>query len=378
MHAASAHAEHEHDSSGRDMTPQVSMTAGVDAVPTPATERRQVGDRLRGVAARFLHKPEAGALIGTVAIYLIFLIFGSSNFTSAGGFASWLNVAAELGIIALPVGLVMIAGELDLSVGSVLAASSMTVAIVAGHWEQPMLLAIVLALALGLLVGFVNGVLVTFTKVPSFVVTLATLFALQGATLGLSRKITGSTSVAVDVPEPFKGLLGNLVSDKFSVAIFWWIGVLVVVGYVLHIAPWGNWIYALGGDEVSARASGIPTHRVRIALYMGSALGAALVGVIQTCLYNSAQVANGQSFVFNSIIAVVVGGVVLTGGYGSVFGVLLGTLTFCIVRQGIYFTGWEPDWAALFLGVLVLAAVLLNNTFRRLAVSYKSPRKGSA
>jgi len=110
---------------------------------------------------------------------------------------------------------------------------------------------------------------------------------------------------------------------------------------------------------------------VKIALYMASGLGAALVGVIQTILYNGAQVANGQAFVFNSIIAVVIGGVLLTGGYGSVVGVLLGTLTFAIVNQGIYYTGWNSDWASLILGILILVAVLMNNTFRRLALSHK-------
>lgn len=112
----------------------------------------------------------------------------------------------------------------------------------------------------------------------------------------------------------------------------------------------------------------MPTNKAKIALYAGSGFGAALVGVIQTILYNGAQVANGQSVVFNSIIAVVIGGV-LTGGYGSVVGVLLGTLTFAIVNQGIYYTGWNADWAALILGILLLVAVLMNNTFRRLALS---------
>ena len=110
---------------------------------------------------------------------------------------------------------------------------------------------------------------------------------------------------------------------------------------MLHVSRFGNWIFAVGGDLQSARATGIPTDRVKIGLFMASAFGAALVGVIQTIIYNSAQVANGQSFVFNSIIAVVIGGVLLTGGYGSVVGVMLGTLTFAIVGQGIYYTGWN-------------------------------------
>jgi simple sugar transport system permease protein len=234
-----------------------------------------------------------------------------------------------------------------------------------------MIVGIVLALALGLLVGLINGIIVTRSNVPSLVVTLATLFGLSGLTLGLSRVTTGTTSVALK-PDPLsKSLFGQLIAGQFEVAIFWWIGVAVVVTVMLQMMKYGNWIFAIGGDTESARATGIPVAKVKISLYMASGFCAALVGVIQTILYNGAQVANGQSFVFNSIIAVVIGGVLLTGGYGSVVGIVLGTLTFAIVNQGIYFTGWNSDWAALILGVLILAAVLMNNTFRRLALSYK-------
>ncbi|WP_170322651.1 ABC transporter permease [Acrocarpospora macrocephala] len=314
-------------------------------------------------------RPEVGALIGTLGVFVFFAIFGGAEFLSSAGAASWLNVAAELGIIAVPVGLLMIAGELDLSVGSVLAASSMTLAIVSGHWGGPMILGILLALTIGVATGLVNGLIVTRTNVPSFVVTLATLAALAGLTLGLSRVITGTTSVGLKPDPTSKALFGTLISGQFEVAILWWIAVAGCVAWMLQETRYGNWIFAVGGDKESARATGIPTNKVKIALYVGSGFGAALVGVIQTILYNGAQVANGQSFVFNSIIAVVIGGVLLTGGYGSVIGVILGTLTFAIVNQGIYYTGWNSDWASLILGILLLVAVLMNNTFRRLALS---------
>jgi simple sugar transport system permease protein len=321
------------------------------------------------------HRPEAGALIGTLGVFVFFGLFGGSKFLAQGGTASWLNVAAELGIIAIPVGLLMIAGELDLSVGSVLAASSMTLAIVSGRWGAPMIVGIILALGVGLVTGVVNGILVTLTNVPSFVVTLATNFGVAGLTLGLSRVITGTTSVGLKPDSVSKAVFGTLINGQFEVAIFWWIGVAVLVGWVLQMTKYGNWVLAVGGDKVSARACGIPTNQLKVVLYASSGFGASLVGVIQTILYNGAQVANGQSFVFNSIIAVVVGGVLLTGGYGSVLGVVLGTLTFAIVNQGIYYTGWNADWASFILGVLILAAVLMNNTFRRLALSASAGKK---
>lgn len=348
------------------MTALTPQQPSADTAAAPLTSSgRSLGTLVR--------RPETGALIGTIGVFIFFSVFGGAQFLSPGGAASWLNVGSELGIIAIFVGLLMIAGELDLSVGAVLASSSMTLAVVSGFWDLPVFVGIALALALGLTVGFINGVLVTRTRVPSFVVTLATMSALAGLTLGLARVITGTTSVAIEAGPVAKALFGTLIDGKFEVAILWWIGIVLLVGWVLHVTPYGNWIFAVGGDLESARSTGIPTDRVKIALYMGSGFGAALVGVLQCILYNSAQVASGQSFVFNSIIAVVIGGVLLTGGYGSVIGVVFGTLTFAIVNQGIYYTGWNSDWAALILGVLLLAAVLMNNTFRKMALSY-TPR----
>lgn len=323
----------------------------------------------RGGIASLVRRPEFGALVGVLAVYIFFAIAGGEAFLAPGGSASWLNRAAELGIIALPVALVMIAGDLDLSVGSVLAASSMTLSIASGFYGLPIAIGIVLALTLGVVVGVLNGILVTRTNLPAFVVTLATNFSVAGLTLGLTRLLVGSTAVSLDVEPWAKFLFGDLINGQFEGAIFWWLAFALIISWVLYQSPWGNWIYAIGGDVISARAAGIPVEKVRISLFAASGFGAAFVGVIQTCLYNGSQVAMGQSFVFNSIIAVVVGGVLLTGGYGSTIGVVLGTLTFAIVSAGIYYTGWNADWAALILGILLLIAVLANNSFRRRALS---------
>ena len=326
-----------------------------------------------------LRRPETGSLIGLVSVFIFFAVFGGETFMSASGAASWLNIAAELGIIALPVGLLMIAGHLDLSVGSVIPASSMTVAIVSGHFGLPMPVGIAASLLLGLAIGFLNGYLIIRTDLPSFVVTLGTLFAVAGLTLGLSVLVAGSTSVALKSDPVSKMLFGDFIDGKFEVVLLWWIAAAVFVSYLLSHTKYGNWILALGGDKVSARNAGIPTDRLNVALYMASGLCAAFVGMCQAILYNSAQVSAGQSFIFNSIIAVVIGGVMLTGGYGSALGIVLGTMTFAIVNQGIYYTGFDANWASLIIGVLLLAAVLLNNTFRTMALTHSTPRaKGKA
>lgn len=321
-------------------------------------------------------RPEFGAFIGVVVIYLFFTIFGGTSFTALGGTASWINIAAELGIIALPVSLVMIAGDLDLSVGSTLAAGGVTTAVLSGYFSLPTPIGIFAGLSLGTLIGFLNGFIVVRTNLPSFVVTLATNFAVFGLMLGLTKLITGTVAVSIK-PDPIsKAILGTYLFGQFETAIILWLIIAAVISWILYKSPWGNWIYAIGGDPISARLTGIPVDKVRIALFTGSGFAASLVGVMQTILYDGAQVNAGQSFVFNSIIAVVVGGVLLSGGYGSTVGVLLGTMTFAIVNQGIYYTGWDSEWASLILGILLLIAVLTNNTFRRLAISGRS-RKGS-
>jgi simple sugar transport system permease protein len=322
-----------------------------------------------------VRRPETGSFLGLAAVFVFFTIFGGSNFASASGAASWLNVAASLGIVAIPIGLLMIAGELDISIGSMIPAGSVTLAIISGHFHAPILVGIGAALALGAVVGFINGLLVIRTAVPSFIVTLGTLFAVAGLTLGLCVILTGTTSVAIKAGPEAKFLLGQFIGGAFQVTIFWWIATAIIFGFILHFSRYGNWILAMGGDKVSARNAGIPTERMTILLFMCSSVSAAFVGLSQAILYNSAQVSSGQSYIFNAIIAVVVGGVLLTGGYGSVFGIVLGTLTFAIVNQGIYYTGFDANWASLIIGILLLLAVLMNNTFRKLALAY-TPGRG--
>jgi simple sugar transport system permease protein len=322
-----------------------------------------------------LRRPETGAFLGLLFVFIFFAIFGSARFVQPSGAASYLNIAANLGIVALPVGLLMIAGELDISIGAMIPAGAMTVAIVSGYYGAPIIVGMAASLALGLVVGLINGFLTVRTAVPSLIITLGTLFAMQGLVLGLSVLLTGTTSVALYAPEWAKWLFGRFIANSFQVIIFWWILVAIIYGFIVHFTRYGNWLFAMGGDRESARNVGIPTDKVTMTLFVASSVSAAFVGMCQTLLYNSAQVSGGMSFIFNSIVAVVVGGVLLTGGFGSVVGIFFGTLTFAVVNQGIYFTQFDPNWASLIIGVLLLLAVLMNNTFRKMALTY-NPKRG--
>ena len=326
---------------------------------------------------RLFRRPESGALLGMVFVIAFFTIFGGALFLSPQGIASWLNVAAPLGIIAVPIGFLMIAGELDISIGAMIPAASMSIGILSGYYGLPIWIGITATLALGVVVGLINGLIVVRTAVPSLIVTMGTLFAVAGLVLFLSITLTSNVSVALTAPPWAKAVFGSFVGGTFQILIFWWLGLTALYFYFLHLSPWGNWVFALGGDKVSARNAGIPTERLTIGLFVLSSVSASFVGLCQTILFNSAQVSTGQSFIFNSIISVVVGGVLLTGGFGSVVGITFGTITFAVVNQGIYFTDFDRNLSSFIIGVMLLIAVLMNNTFRKMALSYM-PKKAGA
>jgi len=249
----------------------------------------------------------------------------------------------------------------------VIGASTLTLSAGSGYFHIALWMSLLLALGIAVVTGLINGFVTVATRLPSFIVTLATYLGLAGATLAITRILTKNTTLSLYTKGALHGLFAGSV-HQFNASIIWWFGIAIVAGYILTRTVFGNWSMATGGDREAARQSGVPTDRVKILLFVSSSVGAALVGVIQALEYNGGTVGQGQEFVFDAIIVAVIGGTLLTGGYGSAIGVVFGAMTYGIVSVGIYYTGWPADWAQLILGVLLLAAVLTNNYFRRLAV----------
>ncbi len=312
------------------------------------------------------------SLVGIIAFYAI---FGGVSLGKLFGAASWVNFAANLGIVAIPVGILMMSGELDISIGAMIPAGSMTTAILSGHYELPIAVGMLGALSVGVLVGLVNGILTVKTTVPSLIITLGTLIAMQGIILSASVLLTGNASVPLTAPDWTKFAFGQLIGGSYQVIIFWWLLLTATLAFVVHRTRYGNWVFAMGGDRESARNLGIPASGVTVILFVLSATSACFVGMCQAILFNSAQVSGGMNFIFNAIVSVVVGGVLLTGGYGSVIGIFFGTLTFAIVNQGIYFTQIDRNWSNLIIGVTLLIAVAMNEWFRRTAINYSGPKE---
>jgi simple sugar transport system permease protein len=318
-----------------------------------------------------LTRPELAAIGGAILVFAFFAIAaGDSGFLTFGGTISYLQVAAQLGIVAVPVALLMINGEFDLSVGSMVGAAGIIIAITVTQYGWPLFAGVLLACAVALLVGLFNGYLVIKTGLPSFIVTLAMLFALRGLTIGFSRLITGRTQIgglgsATEGDILFPVFAGEIAG--VPVSVIWWLGLAVLGTWVLQRTTFGNWIFGAGGDKVAARNVGVPVNRVKIILFMCTALSAALLATIQVMDAGSADVLRGELLELQAIAASVIGGVLLTGGYGSVIGAVFGALIFGMVQQGIFFTGVNTDWFQVFVGVMLLIAVLLNNVIRNRA-----------
>ncbi len=328
---------------------------------------RPIGGRHR--LRRVIYRPEFGALLAALIVYAFFAWGTRGNgFVTLNGTASWMNSTAELGILAVPVALLLIGGEFDLSIGAMVGMTSIVLAAGTTHYGLPIGISILIAVLVGVAVGLINGITTVKTGLPSFIVTLGMMMAILGTSLGLARAIVGSPIVSLNTEGFFEGLFASR-WRQFNVSILWWFGVAGLATWVLARTRTGNWILATGGDTQSAREAGVPTDRVKIGLFVAVSLGAVLVGIIQALEFNSGDVSRGTAFIFNTIIASVIGGVLLRGGYGSAFGAVLGAITFGVVSVGIFYTGWETDWAQLFLGVLLFAAVLANNFFRKLALS---------
>jgi simple sugar transport system permease protein len=355
-------------------------------------------ERVRKVSliSKLLSRPELGAIAGTILVFVFFgITAGSSGLFSAKGIVNFLEVSAQLGILATAVSLLMISGEFDLSVGSMIGFAGIIIAIPPIMWGWPVWASVLLAFASCAAVGYFNGLMVVTTGLPSFIVTLGSLFMLRGLTLGVTRGITGRTQASglheysdndwitpLFAGQIFRapvqwlsdiGLLekradGLPAIGGIPVSIIWWIGLTLFCTWILTRTRFGNWIFAAGGEPNAARNMGVPVARTKITLFVFTAVAAALFAAIQVLVTGSADTLRGNQKEFEAIIAVVIGGNLLTGGYGSAIGALFGALIFGVVQMGIFYTGIDTDWFKLFMGATMVIAVLFNSYVRSRAM----------
>ena len=361
-----------------------------------ATEATPVADeriKQESFMAGLMKRPELGAIAGVILVTIFFLFSADSSMFTLAGFMNFMSPAAQLGILAIGAALLMIGGEFDLSLGSMVAFAGLVFGACVVTLELSLIIAIPATMVFAMIVGSINGQIVVRSGLPSFIVTLAFLFIFRGLSLVGLKWATGGSTQLRGVREATEGdfltpfFSGDMFQGVFlqfaemglidtfkngapkvtgvPVEILWFIAIAVIATYVLLRTPVGNWIFASGGDPQAASNSGVPVRKVKISLFMVTACCAALVAVITVLDSGSTDARRGFQKEFEAIIAAVIGGCLLTGGYGSAIGAFFGAIIFGMVLIGLSYTQIDQDWYLVFLGGMLLVAVLFNNMIRK-------------
>ncbi|MCC3717258.1 ABC transporter permease [Rouxiella badensis] len=312
---------------------------------------------------------EGRAFFALLLIIIVFSIMSPNYFNSA----NFLTMASHVAIFGLPaIGmlLVILNGGIDLSVGSTLGLAG----VFAGFLMQgvnlqafgvilyfPVWAVVILTLALGAVVGLINGVLVAVFRVPAFVATLGSLYVARGIALLMTNGLTYNKLSGESV-------LGNTGFDwlgfnrifNIPIGVLTLCVIALACGFLLSRTAFGRWLYASGGNERAASLSGVPVKRVKITVYVLSGVCAAIAGLVLSSQLTSAGPTAGTTYELTAIAAVVIGGAALTGGRGNVRGTLLGAFVIGFLSDGLVIIGVSAYWQTVFTGAVIVLAVLLN------------------
>ena len=345
-----------------------SSTTTPDTQPAPPSKSSSDAPApvKRSLASKVLTRPEIGAIAAAIAIFVFFFAIAPA-FRTLPSFSTVLYASSTIGIVAVGVALLMIGGEFDLSSGVSVVTSALAAALITYQLSLNMWVGVILSLIVALAIGFINGYLVVRTKIPSFLITLSTFFALRGINLGVTKATTGTVASAnVSQLDGFTSAHAVFASDiplgfmTVKITVLWWLLFVAIASWILLRTKIGNWIFAVGGNQDSARAVGVPVPKVKIGLFMGVSFLAWFYGMHLLFNFSSVQSGLGVGNEFIYIIAAGVGGALLTGGYGSAAGAAVGAFIFGMTTQGIVFAGFDPNWFYTFLGAMLLLAVLVN------------------
>jgi simple sugar transport system permease protein len=355
------------------------MSQTLETAPPPV-ERTAEPPR-KSLLTILLERPEIGAFVAAVAIFVFFFAV-APPFRSLAAFSTVLYDSSTIGIMAVGVALLMIGGEFDLSAGVAVITAALTAAMLSYELSLNLWVGAIVALALALTIGFANGWLVMKTGIPSFLVTLSTFFMLQGINLGVTKLLTGTVATTnisnMDGFDTLRAIFASSITIggfTLRITVFWWLLFVALATWLLIRTRVGNWVFAVGGNAASARAVGVPVKAVKIGLFMGVGSLAWFYGMHRLYAFSTVQSGEGVGNEFLYIIAAVVGGCLLTGGYGSPVGAAIGAFIFGMTRQGIVYAGWDPSWYRFFLGAMLLIAVVVNLYVRQYASSRKVPTK---
>jgi ribose transport system permease protein len=303
--------------------------------------------------AKFFRSTVAGPLVAFLVV-AAFVSLATPRFLQAQNLSNVSLQVATVAVVAIGATLVILTGGIDLSPGSTVALVTCTLAILVKNMGLPLPVGIFLVLILGIVLGFINGLFSTYGKIPSFIVTLATMSIYRG----LAFLITNGTPIFSVSPalEPlFYGKLISIPLPFYYVVILYSLGAL----FLRNTIP-GRAIYAVGGNESAARLTGIAVNRSRMMAFVIAGLTAAIGGVLLAAWLNSGSPNYGAELGLQSIAAAVIGGASLAGGYGSMIATLVGALTVAIVQNGLNLLAVPASWQEITLGIVIVLAVGLD------------------
>ena len=331
----------------------------------------------RNPLQKLLGRPEVGALVGAIVLFVFFASV-SQTFIQPNALATVLYGSSTIGIMAVGVSLLMIGGEFDLSTGVAVISSALTASMFSWYFSMNVWVGVALALVVSVGIGYINGWILMKTKLPSFIVTLATFLMLTGLNLGLTRMIGGGvSSPSISTMDGYASAQAvfsssvNIGGVDVKNTVFIWIVLVAVASWVLLRTKVGNWIFAVGGDANAARAVGVPVKATKIGLFMAVGFCGWILGMHNLFAFDAVQSGEGVGNEFLYIIAAVIGGCLLTGGYGSAVGGAIGAFIFGMANKGIVYAQWNPDWFKFFLGLMLLLATIVNLIVKRRADSSK-------
>jgi len=315
---------------------------------------------------RFMLRPESTALAAVVILFIVFTILSPDLFPAKLTYISIMAVAAELGIMSIGVTLLMIGGHFDLSVGAVLGLTSYVAVVLMRDFGLSPIVATPAAVAVGAILGALNGIIVVRFRIHSFVVTLGTMLIWRGIVIAL----TGGFPMTVKIPPLFKDVMAAPLIFGFRMSMVWFIVIGLIATFLLTRTKFGNWVQACGQNPQAARNLGVPVDRVTIILFMIASSLAAVSGIIQVARFASVDALRGEGMELQAVAVTVIGGTLLSGGYGSVIGTILGAITFGMIQVGLVLAGAPGHFFRTLTGLIVVLAVILNtDVARRLAKS---------
>jgi ribose/xylose/arabinose/galactoside ABC-type transport system permease subunit/ABC-type branched-subunit amino acid transport system ATPase component len=311
-------------------------------------------------------RPETTALAAVITLFIIFSILSPGLFPTKETYISVMSVAAELGILSIGVTLLMIGGHFDLSVGAALGLTSYIVVALMRDLSVPPIVAAPAAVAAGAVLGALNGAIVVRFRIHSFVVTLGTMLIWRGVLIAL----TGGFPMTVAIPPAFKAIMAGPLLDGFRMSMLWFFVIGALGTFLLLGTKFGNWIQARGQNEQAARNLGVPVDCTTVVLFAFTSALAAVVGVIQVARFSSVDALRGEGMELQAVAVTVIGGTLLSGGYGSVLGTVLGAITFGMIQVGLVLAGAPGHFFRTLTGLIVVGAVILNtDVARRMARS---------